>query len=238
MPTINRVTFGVLTMLLAFPFGVACSRPAHAADSLPEPEVDLPAPGEDETTRIAVFAAGCFWCVEAVFEPLRGVVSVVSGYAGGTEASATYDAVSAGRTRHAEAVEIVYDPREITYGELLRVLFATHDPTTKDRQGPDRGPQYRSTIFYANDQEKYVAQKYIDQLTEAEAFDAPIVTTLEPLEKFHDAEKYHQDFVRLNPDHPYVRQWALPKIEKVRKQFGDELKDAEADQPAATQPSE
>lgn len=222
-------------MLLAFPFGVACSRPAHAAESLPEPKVDMPAPEEGEGERTAVFAAGCFWCVEAVFEQLDGVDTVVSGYAGDSAQTAKYDAVSAGRTKHAEAVQITYDPHKITYGQLLRVLFATHDPTTKDRQGPDRGTQYRSAIFYANDEEKSVAQAYVDQLTEAKVFDAPIVTTLEPLTEFYDAETYHQDFVQHHPDHPYVRQWAVPKLEKLHKQFADELKSEDS---AATQPAE
>src|SRR5690606_3113733 len=146
-------TPGVLAMVLMSFAAFACSRPPQAVADLPAAKQDLPAPapGEDETERTAVFAAGCFWCVEAMFEPLEGVTAVVSGYAGGTEESATYEQVSAGATKHAEAVKITYDPATITYAQLLRVFFGTHDPTTRDRQGPDWGTQYRSAIFYASD---------------------------------------------------------------------------------------
>ncbi len=194
---------------------------------LPKPAQDLPAPAESETTRVAVFAGGCFWCVEAVFEQLDGVLDVVSGYAGDTPDNARYDLVSTGMTRHAEAVRIEYDPHKITYAELLHVFFSIHDPTTKDRQGPDWGPQYRSAIFYANDEEKQVADAYIAQLNEAKVFPRPIVTTLEPIgQGFFPAEKYHQDFARLNPLHPYIRQWSDGKVEKVRKTFPEKLKPA------------
>jgi peptide-methionine (S)-S-oxide reductase len=201
----------------------SCERPTHAAADLPRPAEDLPV-AETSEPRTAVFAAGCFWCVEAVFEMLDGVSDVVSGYAGGTKETATYRQVSSGRTDHAEVVQITYDPSKITYGQLLRVFFATHDPTTKDRQGPDQGRQYRSAIFYANEDEKRIAAAYIRQLTEAQAFSRPIVTTLEPLEAFYPAEDYHQDFVTQNPLHPYVQQWAVPKVEKVQKQFGDKVR--------------
>lgn len=212
----------------------ACDRPTHAASELPVPANDLPAP-EGQSTRTAVLAGGCFWCVEAVFEPIEGVAQVVSGYAGGTKESADYKKVSEGLTDHAEVVRITYDPSKVSYGQLLRIFFATHDPTTKDRQGPDWGRQYRSAIFYANDEEKRVAEAYIRQLEAAKVFDKPIVTTLEPLSAsgFYPAEQYHQDFVAQNPSHPYVRQWAVPKVKKVRETFGDQLK-----QPTpATQPS-
>lgn len=204
-------------------FAMSCSRPTLAAD-LPAPAVDLPPAAENETSRTAVFAGGCFWCTEAVFEALDGVSAVVSGYAGGTKETANYKLVSDGKTDHAEVIEITYDPRKISYGKLLQVFFATHDPTTKDRQGPDWGRQYRSAVFYANEDEKRVAAAYIAQLDEAKAFPAKIVTTLEPLEAFYAAEQYHQDFVQRNPEHPYVRAWALPKIEKVKKHFPDEKK--------------
>jgi peptide-methionine (S)-S-oxide reductase len=190
-----------------------------AAGPLPKPERDLPVPAASGEPATAVLAGGCFWCVEAVFEQLDGVSSVVSGYAGGDNTDANYKAVSAGKTRHAEAVKITYDPAKISYGTLLRVFFATHDPTTRDRQGPDRGPQYRSAIFYATDEQKDVAQAYIRQLDRAKAFDKPIVTTLERLEKFHPAEDYHQDFVARNPAHPYVRAWVPAKLKKLREQY-------------------
>jgi peptide-methionine (S)-S-oxide reductase len=198
---------------------------AAGGAAVPAPERDLPPPTETETTRTAVFGGGCFWCVEAVFEQLDGVSDVVSGYAGDTVANANYDKVSNGDTRHAEVVRITYDPRKITYAQLLQVFFATHDPTTKDRQGPDWGTQYRSSIFFASDAEKAVAEAYIAQLNAAKVFPRPIVTTIEPIgQGFFPAEKYHQDFARLNPSHPYIRQWSDAKVEKVRKTFPDRVK--------------
>jgi methionine-S-sulfoxide reductase len=204
---------------------IACAIPGVKAADLPEPKQDLPAPAESETTRTAIFAGGCFWCVEAVFEQLDGVSEVVSGYIGDSKETANYDAVCSGDTKHAEAVKIVYDPRKITYAALLRVFFTTHDPTTLNRQGPDAGTQYRSAIFFANDQEKAVAAAYIGQLAEAKSFAQPIVTTLEPLGAgFFPAEKYHQDFAKLNPNHGYVRQWSQPKVAKVQEKFPEKLK--------------
>lgn len=199
-------------------FALSCDRPA-VADGLPKPAVDLPAVKDDAPAepRVAVFAGGCFWCTEAVFEQLPGVSDVVSGYAGGTRETANYKAVSSGTTDHAEAIRITYDPRKVTYGQLLHLFFLTHDPTTKDRQGPDVGRQYRSAIFYGNEDEKRVAADYIRQLDEAKAFPRPIVTTLEPLVEFFPAEDYHQDFARTNPAHPYIQRWALPKVEKAKK---------------------
>lgn len=172
----------------------------------------------------AVFAGGCFWCTEAVFEELEGVIEAISGYAGGTKETANYKAVSTGRTGHAEAIAITYDPRKISYEQLLQVFFATHDPTTKDRQGNDVGPQYRSAIFYANEQEKELAAAFIQDLTDAKAFSQPIVTTLEPLTAFYPAENYHQNFVCYNPNQGYVRMVAMPKVKKVREKFQSLLK--------------
>ncbi len=172
----------------------------------------------------AVFAGGCFWCTEAVFEELDGVIEAVSGYAGGTKATANYKAVATGSTGHAEAIEITYDPRKISYEKLLEIFFATHDPTTKDRQGNDVGPQYRSAIFYANAQEKELAAAYIQDLNDAKIFSQPIVTTLEPLTEFYPAESYHQNYVCYNPNQSYVRAVALPKVKKVREKFQSLLK--------------
>lgn len=209
---------------------LACSRPTYAAGDLPKPVKDLPAPTTQPgaTTQpapqTAVFAGGCFWCIEAVYQQLNGVVDVTSGYAGGTKETATYEQVSAGDTGHAEAVRINYDPARISYGELLRVFFTVHDPTTKDAQGPDHGHQYRSAIFYADEPQKQVAEAYIRQLQEAKAFDKPIVTTLEKLEAFYPAEKYHQNYVNDNPYSGYVRQIAIPKVKKVREKFKEEVK--------------
>jgi peptide-methionine (S)-S-oxide reductase len=172
----------------------------------------------------AVFAGGCFWCTEVVFEELDGVIEAISGYAGGTKETANYKAVSTGRTGHAEAIEIVYDPRKISYEKLLEIFFATHDPTTKDRQGNDVGPQYRSAIFYANEQEKELAAAYIQDLNDAKIFSQPIVTTLEPLTAFYPAESYHQNYVCYNPNQSYVRAVAMPKVKKVREKFQSLLK--------------
>jgi peptide methionine sulfoxide reductase msrA/msrB len=172
----------------------------------------------------AVFAGGCFWCVEAVFEQIKGVSDVISGYAGGAANTANYETVSTGSTGHAESVKIVYDPDKVSYEQLLRIHFATHDPTSLNRQGNDIGTQYRSAIFYANDEQKQIAQAFIEDMKAAKAFAKPIVTTLEPLKGFYPAEAYHQDFVCRNPNQPYVQSVALPHVEEVRKKFKDMIK--------------
>lgn len=172
----------------------------------------------------AVFAGGCFWCVEAVFEQLKGVIEAESGYTGG-DGPTTYQQVSAGDTGHAEAVRITYNPRLISYEDLLKVHFATHDPTTLNRQGADVGTQYRSALFYRNDQEKALAEAFLEDLADQNVFSSPIVTTLEPLTKFHAAEPYHQNYVCNNPGSGYVQGVALPKVEKVRKKFADQIKE-------------
>jgi peptide-methionine (S)-S-oxide reductase len=193
-----------------------------AGTTIPEPATDIKGAAGRQT---AVLAGGCFWCTEAVFEGLAGVEKVVSGYAGGDAKTAHYDLVSAGSSKHAEAIEITYDPAKISYGTLLKVFFAVaHDPTTKDRQGPDWGRQYRSAIFYKDAEEKRVAEAYIRQLDAAKAFGRPIVTEVGALEKFYPAEEYHQDFVKRNPSHGYVRVNALPKLAKLKTQFPALLK--------------
>ena len=216
-------------MLMTFAAMASSGRPTHADDlplGIPMPAKDIALAKEGSEPRAAVFAGGCFWCTEAVFDQLDGVKDVVSGYAGGTKETADYKKVSTGDTDHAEAIRITYDPSKITFGQLLRVFFATHDPTTKDSQGPDHGRQYRSAIFYANDEEKAVSEAYIKQLTDAKAYDDPIVTTLEPLKEFYPAEEYHQDFVQRNPNQGYVRAVAMPKVLKVQTKFKDLLKPA------------
>ena len=180
--------------------------------------------GASPERATAVLAGGCFWCTEAVFEELDGVIDAVSGYAGGTKETADYETVCTGTTGHAESIQIIYDPRRIPYEKLLEVFFATHDPTTKNRQGNDVGPQYRSAIFYADEREKALAAAYIEDLTDAKVFAKPIVTTLEPLTGFYPAETYHQNYVCLNPNQGYVRMVALPKVAKVREKFADLLK--------------
>lgn len=191
-------------------------------DRFPDPVEDVPT---DQDAGRAVLAGGCFWCVEAVYQPLDGVQSVVSGYAGGDADSANYEAVCSGRTGHAEVVEVRYDPHRISFGALLKLFFAVaHDPTQKDRQGNDRGPQYRSAIFPVDEAQHKVAEDYIQQLNNAGAFTAPIVTTLEPGHPFHPAEDYHQDFARRNPNQPYITHVAKPKLEKLHAAFPDMLK--------------
>lgn len=178
-----------------------------------------------EVSRVVV-AGGCFWCVEAVFEQLKGVYAVESGYIGGDDSVTDYKSVTTGTTGHAEAVRITYDPKVISYEELLKVHFATHDPTTLNRQGADVGTQYRSAIFYKNAEEKAIAEAFIADLSEQKVFgDRKIVTTLEPRGTFHMAEDYHQDYVCANPMNGYVRAVALPKVEKVREKFADKVKE-------------
>ena len=191
---------------------------------LPDPTVDTnrPAPKHKDT---AVFAGGCFWGVEAVFEQLAGVDQVLAGFAGGDALSAHYEIVSTGLTHHAESVEVTYDPAKITYGQLLKIFFAVaHDPTQKNRQGPDSGTQYRSAIFYKDAEQKRVAEAYIKQLGDAQVFSKPIVTELAPLSRFYPAEGYHQQFVRRNPDYPYVVYNDLPKLAELKRGYAAMLK--------------
>ena len=191
-------------------------------EKFPDPAIDATPAGGDAT---AVLAGGCFWCVEAVYLQLDGVRTVKSGYAGGTADTADYETVCTGTTDHAEAVEIAYDPSRLSYGKLLKVFFSiAHDPTTKDRQGPDVGRQYRSAIFYATAEQKRIAEAYIAQLDGAKVFERPIVTEVVPLERFYEAEAYHQNYAARNPGQPYIAFNALPKVKKVRTYYADQLK--------------
>ena len=168
----------------------------------------------------AVLAGGCFWGVDAVFKHVKGVQDVVAGYAGGSAATAHYEVVSSGVTGHAESVKITYDPAKLSYSDLLRIFFSVaHDPTQLNRQGPDTGTQYRSVIFYTNEDQKQIALAYIAQLNKAKVFSRPIVTQVVPLKAFYPAEGYHQNFLALHPDNPYIVYNDLPKLEKLRKQF-------------------
>ncbi len=174
---------------------------------------------------VATFAGGCFWCTEAAFERINGVVDVISGYSGGKEAYPTYEEVGYGLTTHAEAIQIYYDEKVISFEKLLDVLFVAHDPTTLNRQGPDRGPQYRSAIYYHNETQKEIIDKKIAELTDAQVFRNPIVTEIAAYSEFWTAEKYHQDYYELNPQNPYVSKVSRPKVEKVKKVFKDILKE-------------
>ncbi|MBC7930837.1 MAG: peptide-methionine (S)-S-oxide reductase MsrA [Rubrivivax sp.] len=187
--------------------------------AIPDPSVDAPlAKAKGEQT--AILAGGCFWGIEAVFEHVKGVKGVTSGYSGGSSKTANYDMVSEGGTGHAESVRITYDPSQITYGQLLKVFFSVaHDPTQLNRQGPDTGTHYRSAIFYAGDEQKRIAESYIAQLNGAKLFKGAIVTQVAALKTFHEAEAYHQDYAAHHPDQPYIVVHDLPKVENLRKQF-------------------
>jgi len=185
-------------------------------EEFPDPVVDAKLADKAGQSR-AILAGGGFWCVRAVYKDLVGVSSVKPGYAGGTADTADYETVSSGTTDHAEAVEVVYDPSRLSYGQILKVFFAiAHDPTQLNRQGPDTGRQYRSAIFYADDEQKRVTEAYIDQLNKAHVFDKPIVTEVVPLEAFYQAETYHQDYAARNPLNPYIVFNAQPKVRKLR----------------------
>jgi len=197
---------------------------AAGAEILPDPLTGVKR-ASAKGSQTAVLAGGCFWCTEVVFEQLAGVTNVVSGYAGGTRETAKYNLVAAGETDHAESIQITFDPSRISYGELLKVFFATaHDPTQLNKQGPDHGAQYRSAIFYANDEQRQIAKTYIEQLGQAKAFRAQIVTQVRELKQFFPAEQSHQDFVKRNPGHPYVVVNAVPKVKKTRETFPALLK--------------
>ncbi len=191
-------------------------------DQVPDPDLDLE-PGVGPQT--VVLAGGCFWCVEAVFKELDGVLEVTSGYAGGTAETADYRTVCSGRTDHAEVVRVHFDPARVSYGQILKVFFSVaHDPTQLDRQGNDRGRQYRSAIFHADEEQRSVAKAYIRQLDEAGVFGSPIVTRLEPLEAFYEAETYHQNYAEQHPEEPYIAAVAAPKVAKLRAHYGERLK--------------
>lgn len=174
----------------------------------------------------AYFASGCFWCVEAIFESVKGVKEVYSGYAGGTEKNPTYEEVSYGRTTHAEAVKVFYDPEVISFTQLVQVFFGSHDPTTLNRQGPDRGPQYRSIAFYKNDKEKKIIQGYMNKLeTENVYGDRPIVTEVKAFDTFYMAEEYHQDYEKRNPNNSYIRNVSIPRLNRFKENFQSYLKE-------------
>ena len=172
----------------------------------------------------AYFASGCFWCVEAVFESVKGVQEVISGYAGGTELNPTYEQVAMGKTSHAEAVEVYYDPKVVSYETLVKVFFGSQDPTTLNRQGPDRGAQYRSVAFYKNEGEKKIIVDYIAKLTKDKVYNNPIVTEVTPFTKFYDAEDYHQDYERKHPNNPYIQGVSIPRLKRFQKKFPELLK--------------
>ena len=225
--------FSMRGMLYATAFSAAfafaaplVARAAEPAVTIPPPALDAATPNSDGAQTI-VLAGGCFWGVQGVFEHTKGVVQAVSGYSGGTKETAHYEMVGTERTGHAESVQITYDPKQISYGKILQIYFSVaHNPTELNYQGPDHGPSYRSAIFYANDEQKRIAEAYIAQLDKARVFHAAIVTKLEALTGFYPAENYHQDFLVLHPDYPYIVFNDLPKVENLKRLFPDYYREA------------
>jgi peptide-methionine (S)-S-oxide reductase len=208
---------------------MACAACAGCSATAKTP---IPAATSDSTLaqtsgkQTAIFAGGCFWGTQSVFERVKGVISTTAGYAGGSASTATYDQVTQENTGHAESVKVVFDPSKITYGQLLRIFFSVaHDPTQLNRQGPDVGSSYRSVIFYVNDEQQKISKEYIAQLDAAKVFPQPIVTQLVPLKGFYDAESYHQDYALHNPNNPYIMVCDRPKIEALKQQFPELFKD-------------
>ncbi|NKI32886.1 peptide-methionine (S)-S-oxide reductase MsrA [Croceivirga thetidis] len=216
-------------LLVALIFATSCQTNTKAqnekaiAHQIPEKEVFSNEQLQDFET--AYFASGCFWCVEAIFESVKGVKEVVSGYSGGKEANPTYEDVGYGRTTHAEAVEVYYDPQQISFLALVQVFFGSHDPTSLNRQGPDRGPQYRSIAFYKNENEKKVIEQYLELLESSNVYDRPIVTEVTKFDTFWKAEEYHQDFERKNPNNSYVRAVSIPRLNRFKENFREYLKE-------------
>src|SRR5579872_1399960 len=216
----SRVSVRMVAMLLTLLAGAAaCRAGSGASAAVPAPAVDemrATAPGK----QTAVFAGGCFWGIQAVFQHVKGVISATSGYSGGSLKNPDYETVSSGRTGHAESVQVVYDPSKVTYGELLRIFFSVaHDPTELNRQGPDEGTQYRSVIFYGNDEQKRIAEAYIAQLAQAKVYPGKIVTQVVALQAFYPAEAYHQNYFTLHPNAPYIIYNDAPKVANLRKEF-------------------
>lgn len=218
--TLKRSSILIAIMLFV---GPAFWNPARAADTsgLPDPAVDSPLAAK-KGKATAVVAGGCFWGVQAVFQHVKGVKDAVSGYAGGSVKSPSYEQVSTGGTGHAESVKITFDPAQISYGQLLKIFFSVvHDPTQLNRQGPDTGTQYRSIIFYGDDEQKHIAEAYIAQIEHERLLPRPIVTQVVPLKEFYEAESYHQDYARFHPDDPYIARNDAPKVVHLREEFPD-----------------
>jgi peptide-methionine (S)-S-oxide reductase len=217
----NKVVFvGLLAMIAA---GCIQSVPVKAAENKGSSMKQDESKDRNPNEKIATFGAGCFWCVEAVFEQLKGVKRVESGYCGGSVDSPTYEQVCTGQTGHAEVCQVHYDPAVIPYEELLEVFWKVHDPTTLNRQGPDVGTQYRSVVFYHDEEQKKVAEAYKKQLDASGTWSQPIVTQIVPLEKFFPAEAYHQNYFRLHPGQGYCAMVIKPKVAKFKKEFHDKL---------------
>jgi peptide-methionine (S)-S-oxide reductase len=216
--SIKKIRVPISIWVLVFGAAMLLGNIAYSRNSFPDPPAEMPA--ASGSTQTAVLAGGCFWGMEGVFEQLKGVKDVVSGYSGGKAQTAHYGIVSSGTTGHAESIKVTFDPSVISYGELLKVYFSVaHDPTQLNYQGPDRGSQYRSSIFYANEHQKQIAEEYISILERAKVFRKPIVTQVVPLKAFYPAEDYHQNFMDRNPTYPYIVHWDIPKVEHLKKEY-------------------
>jgi peptide-methionine (S)-S-oxide reductase len=229
-------TLGALLLAPLLGLAMTTARAAERAVVIPPPALDEQGASAPQTI---VLAGGCFWGVQGVFQHTKGVTSAVSGYAGGDKQTAHYETVGTGRTGHAESVAVTFDPREISYGKILQIYFSVaHNPTELNYQGPDHGTQYRSAIFYANDEQKKVAEAYIAQLDKTNVFGEPIVTKLEPLRGFYAAENYHQDYATLHPSAPYIAFNDLPKIENLKRLFAADYREMPVTVMAASKPGE
>ncbi len=206
---------------------MACQPIVKKEDAKPVELAEIKKPDLQELQQYetAYFASGCFWCVEAIFESVKGVKEAVSGYSGGPEENPSYEQVAYGRTGHAESVEVYYNPAEVSYFQLVQVFFGSHDPTSLNRQGPDSGPQYRSIAFYKNENEKKIIEAYVQALTENDVYGRPIVTQVIPFEVFYKAEEYHQDYERKNPNNGYIQNVSIPRLNRFKKNFPEYLKE-------------
>ncbi len=198
------------------------SKQAHDAPNAQT--ISKPTPDNLQKYEVAYFASGCFWCVEAIYEDVIGVKEVISGYSGGSEKNPTYEQVGRGLTTHAEAVKVYYDPKVVDFKTLVVVFFGSHDPTTLNRQGPDHGAQYRSIAFYSNEEEKKIIENYIEQLKKDKVYNSPIVTQVEKFRKFYDAEDYHQDYEKLNPNNPYIINISIPRYKRFKAKYPELMK--------------
>jgi peptide-methionine (S)-S-oxide reductase len=230
------ITFRMLLTVLVVSFAANAARGAEPAVVIPAPSLDQPAAS---ATQTILLAGGCFWGVQLVFQHTKGVTNAVAGYSGGKKGAARYEMIGNGRTGHAETVAVTFDPRQISYGKILQIFFSVaHNPTEVNRQGPDVGTQYRSAIFYANDEQKRIARAYIAELNKANVFPRPIVTRLEALRGFYPAEDYHQDFAVLHPSSRYIQRNDLPKVDNLKRLFPTDYREIPVTVMAPSEPNE
>jgi len=220
----TSISLIVLALFISCQTNTSSNKNVSTASVAPIKEVSLKKTQDLSKLETAYFASGCFWCVEAIYESVKGVEEVISGYAGGQKKNPTYEQVGRGLTNHAEAVEVYYNPEVISYGTLLRIFFASHDPTTLNRQGPDRGPQYRSVAFYKNEEERETIISYIELLQKEKIYTKPITTEILPHTVFYKAEEYHQDFEKKHPNNPYIRNVSVPRLRAFQEKYPELLK--------------